>query len=209
MSAPLPATDPCLFLQRMEMVVAGVGSVPVCKVRFSFDSMPVISSYWNIPPIIAMLEACPDMQLVILSFLVQVVDKTSLRALRGYSQIRPLCQDRKSGAILKTVDKQREFCRDIMSFQVGKLHTDPRITFGNISILQLKLFSGKKRFINDFRLALKHLKIEDLCIFCGKVPLFMGKVISTWSSELKGLVILRIVFDIYPPVSKLSNVDII
>ncbi len=147
---------------------------------------------------LAVIEEVPDLQLEILLFLMQVVDEASHRVLRCYSQTRPLW-GRKSGATLITSDRQQNFCRDIISFQVGRLYSHTGITFGNITILRVKVFSARKRFVDNFKLALKHLRIEDLCIFCGRVPSFMGEILTVWSSVLQGLVILRIVFE---PVSE-------
>lgn len=143
----------------------------------------------------------------------QIVDLESLRSLRVYSQTRPLWR-RKAGVALDAAPgapspnhrdfcykRHRDFCNDVLSFQIGRLGSHANITFGNISILRLRIFPGGRKLISLFKTVLDHLHIEDLGIFSGKVPSFMESAVSVWSPALKDLVILRIIFDREAPVS--------
>lgn len=141
-----------------------------------------------------MLQRAPDLQLEILRWLFDVVDIETLRALRAYSQVRHLWK-RPSGVNLTCgMEEQQLFCKAVTAFQVGKLASHPGITFGNITIIHVDLYP-RRRLIQDFKIALGHLKIEDLTIFCAGVPTFMTSVIATWVSSLSNLLILRVKFE--------------
>lgn len=142
-----------------------------------------------------MIQKAPELQIEILRIVMQMINIQSLQALRIYSQTRPLWKRRCGVRLPASPEMHWQFCRDVISFQVGRLSTHPGIYFGNISILQLDIFPGRKQLVHKFKSVLKHLRIQDLCIYCGEVPSFMEAALKVWAPSLQNLSILRIVFD--------------
>ncbi len=125
----------------------------------------------------------------------QIIDIEPLRSLRTLSQTRPLWKRPSGVHLIADAEKHKQFCQDVLAFQVGRLSRHPGIHFGNVTVLQLHLFPGRKGLVRQFKHALEYLRIRDLCIHCGEVPSFMDTALKLWASSLQDLIILKIVFD--------------
>lgn len=72
----------------------------------------------------------------------------------------------------------------------------PIVTFVNVTALTLRISpTHSKRLISNFSLLLPHLCIQDLQLLCGDVPFIMEDVLEKWKDGLRGLVILRLIFN--------------
>ncbi len=125
----------------------------------------------------------------------KIIDIQSFRALRVYSQIRSLWTRRTGVRLPNDVEKHGNFCRDVLSFQIGRFSNHPLIYFGNISVLQLHVFPGRPKLVQKFTTIFKYLRIDDLCIYCATVPSFMDTALKFWAPSLQNLQILRIAFE--------------
>ena len=143
------------------------------------------------------IQWIPEIRVEILRIIMRIVDVHSLRALRVYSETRPLWSRQTGVRLPADLRKHSDFCQDVLTFQIGRLSRHPSIIFGNVSVLQLSIFPGKKKLIRQFKEVLSYLRINDLCVYCGEVPSFMETALKVWAPSLQTLTILRIAFDRY------------
>lgn len=139
-------------------------------------------------------DSAVELQQEILRHLLLAVSPQTSRQLRFSPRVRKLWDAPHALELHGDSAEAWRFCIDVQEFQIGILATHSRIHFANISVLQMTLYEEVELVI-EFRAVLGLLQIQDLRLFCGNSPTFLGGALRTWAPSLQGLTILRILFD--------------